>query len=243
MSRTLNSVITETIKRGSYKFCHLVELQWDADDGGSDYLTDAQQDITYGGNTYSSNAFLLGYSDTKESASLETGEINLVLGGADQTYISLILGGAGYIDRKVIIQRLFIPDDFIGSTISSPLTTDTYLTDSVTGGPDTLILQADLIISGLTASFRELILGLSTGDQEDPVAVTTYNGRIMGYAISESPDSTVITLKVANHWADFERINARKTNNVDQKRFFSSDDGFLYCAKMREQEILWGYGV
>ena len=243
MSRTLNHEIVSSIASGQFRYCDLIEIQWDADDGGTDYLTNAQQDISYGGNTYTANAFFLGMADVQESSALNTGELNLTLGGSDQTYISLILGGASYIDRKVLIQRLFIPDDFIGTSISSPITSLTYIDDFVTGGPTTLELQADLILPGPMDTGTRLELGLDTGDQADPVAVTLYSGRIMGYGIMENDDSTLVTLKIANHWSDFERINGRRTNDTDQKRFFPSDDGFEFCAKMREQDITWGRGI
>lgn len=118
MSRGLHADVITELAKGTHTYCHLVQMQWDSADGGTDYLTDAQFDITDGADTYTSSAFLLGVPSVSESARIDTGDVTLELGGSDQTYISLILGGAGYMDRKVVIKRAWLDSSnaIIGST-------------------------------------------------------------------------------------------------------------------------------
>lgn len=191
MSRSLHADVITELAKGTQRYVHLIQIQWDAGDGGTDYLTDAQFDITDGSDTYTASAFVLGASSVEESSKINSGSINLMIGGADQTYISGIYGGWGYMDRKVLVKRCFLND-------SNAIIGDT---------------------------------------------VTIYHGRIQGYSINESPDSSIIEFTVANHWTDFKRVNGRRTNPTSQQKHFPEDDGFEYCSGLMAKEITWGIGV
>lgn len=71
----------------------------------------------------------------------------------------------------------------------------------------------------------------------DPIK--TFDGQITGYSLQESRDSCVINMKVASHWADFDRTAGRITNNTSQQQYFSGDTGFRFAAKIR-RDIKWG---
>lgn len=111
MSRGLSSNLKSIIASARFRFSHLVEIQWDSADGGTDYLTDSQIDISYSGNTYVASGFLLGSDSVKETGDVTVGNLTIQLSGANQSYISKILGGAGIIDRKVKIYRYFQPTE------------------------------------------------------------------------------------------------------------------------------------
>ena len=192
MSRTLHADVVSALASGGYRYVNLVQIQWDSADGGTDYLTDAQFDITDGLDTYTASAFLMSSAPVQESTQLNTSSIDLSISGADQTYISAIFSsGYKYIDRKVILKIALLNDSnaIIGETVQ------------------------------------------------------VFNGRISGYKLDESMDSSIITFTVANHWEDFSRINGRKTNPTSQHEHFSSDEVFEFCSGLRAQSITWGIGV
>ena len=66
-----------------------------------------------------------------------------------------------------------------------------------------------------------------------------YKGNIETYTIAETNDSSVLTLNVVSHWADFEKKSGRKTNNTSQQRFFSSDVGMAFASET-VLDIKWG---
>jgi len=66
-----------------------------------------------------------------------------------------------------------------------------------------------------------------------------YSGNISTYALSESDNRSVVQVSVSSHWADFERVAGRRTNNNDQHRYFPSDDGFEF-ASSTVKDIKWG---
>ena len=74
-----------------------------------------------------------------------------------------------------------------------------------------------------------------------------YAGYIEGMAITDRQGDSVINFAVANHWADFQRIEGRRTNDSSQQHFFNGDKAFefafkagkrLYLGNVREGEIL-----
>ena len=66
-----------------------------------------------------------------------------------------------------------------------------------------------------------------------------YKGTIDTYEISESGEASHVTLKIVSHWADFGKTNGRKTNNISQQRFFSTDVGMNFSSQT-VTDIKWG---
>lgn len=111
MSRTLHADVVSAIASGSYRYAHLVELQWDSSNGGTDYLTDAQFDIVDNSQTYTASAFLLSSTTVEESTKISTNSIQISISGVNQSYISALLAlNYKYIDRKVVIKRVILGD-------------------------------------------------------------------------------------------------------------------------------------
>lgn len=105
----------------------------------------------------------------------------------------------------------------IGSTHTNELSSGQYI------GKQFLAYRAFLDSSGA-------IIG-------DPILI--YDGRVDGYSISDSGDSSTITVSIASHWSDFGKKSGRKTNPNSQKLHFSSDEGFEFSA-MSVTDIKWG---
>ena len=55
---------------------------------------------------------------------------------------------------------------------------------------------------------------------------TVYDGRIDGMSIQDSGTTSVVTFKVANHWAFFQRIQGRRTTKNSMDEHFKGDLGF-----------------
>ena len=71
----------------------------------------------------------------------------------------------------------------------------------------------------------------------DPILL--YKGTIESFEINETKTTSFVNLKVASHWADFDKTAGRKTNNTSQQRFFESDVGFAFASEVIKN-IKWG---
>lgn len=66
-----------------------------------------------------------------------------------------------------------------------------------------------------------------------------YDGQIDTFEIQESNKESNLILNITSHWANFDKKNGRKTNNVSQQRFFSTDVGMEFSSQT-VQDIKWG---
>ena len=66
-----------------------------------------------------------------------------------------------------------------------------------------------------------------------------YKGSVETYIISETDNSSALTLNVVSHWADFEKRSGRKTNSTSQQRFFSGELGMAFSSE-NVLDIKWG---
>ena len=66
-----------------------------------------------------------------------------------------------------------------------------------------------------------------------------YEGRIDGYSIEDTESDSVVVLAVASHWADFSRVNGRRTNDNSQQAAFNGDLGMEFASEIIK-DIKWG---
>lgn len=71
----------------------------------------------------------------------------------------------------------------------------------------------------------------------DPVII--YDGRIDGFDMNESEETSTINVSIASHWSDFEKKAGRYTNTSSQELFFSGDKGFDFAANT-VKDLKWG---
>ena len=71
----------------------------------------------------------------------------------------------------------------------------------------------------------------------DPIII--YSGKMDQPNIIETSESCTVSVRVANLFVDFQKTNARFTNDESQKLFFPSDNGFQYAHQIIK-EINWG---
>jgi len=66
-----------------------------------------------------------------------------------------------------------------------------------------------------------------------------FDGRINDFSISEAPTQATMNLSVSSQFADYERVNGRRTNSTSQQRFFSADVGLEFAPQI-QTDIKWG---
>tara|TARA_X000001382_G_C3116469_1_gene161727 strand:+ start:258 stop:812 length:555 start_codon:yes stop_codon:yes gene_type:complete len=66
-----------------------------------------------------------------------------------------------------------------------------------------------------------------------------FKGRIESFSLDETENSSDVNIVIASHWADFSKIEGRRTNTGSQQLHFSSDKGFEF-ASQTTQDIKWG---
>lgn len=68
--------------------------------------------------------------------------------------------------------------------------------------------------------------------------ILVFKGLLSTWSLIEG-ETPSVELIVDSHWADFERINGRRTNNNSQKQFYPTDDGMEYAADSI-RDMRWG---
>lgn len=63
----------------------------------------------------------------------------------------------------------------------------------------------------------------------------TYIGSIVNWGMQNE----VIELVIASHWADFERVTGRRSNDASQQAFYPGDTGASRCSEIIK-DIKWG---
>lgn len=66
-----------------------------------------------------------------------------------------------------------------------------------------------------------------------------FEGRVSGASITDQGRKSEIRVECASHWANFEAINGRKTNDNSQQAIFSGDLGMEF-AHQAIDNIRWG---
>tara|TARA_X000001388_G_C2209695_1_gene114642 strand:- start:537 stop:1091 length:555 start_codon:yes stop_codon:yes gene_type:complete len=66
-----------------------------------------------------------------------------------------------------------------------------------------------------------------------------FKGRIESFSISETLKDSKVNISIASHWADFSKVEGRKTNTGSQQIHFPNDLGFEF-ASQTVQDIKWG---
>ena len=68
---------------------------------------------------------------------------------------------------------------------------------------------------------------------------TYFVGYISGYSVNETTTSSKLTIKIANHWSNFEMKRGRRTNDNSQQILFNGDKFFEFTTAIIS-DIEWG---
>lgn len=66
-----------------------------------------------------------------------------------------------------------------------------------------------------------------------------FDGYLDEFSIKETDKRAVVSLSAASHWADFERVTGRLSNDNSQKYYFAGDNGLRYAANSTKN-LKWG---
>lgn len=136
-------------------------------------------------------------------------------------------------------------------SISEPANPDEWnilewdMSDLTAGGGDWVSniiggIRIDLVSAGTVAyEFDWIEITRSSSAKPDPANI--FSGRIDSFKVSENPRSGTSTLewKASSHFADFDRVNGRFTNNESQQIHFPGDRFFEFAYRDPTQ-ITWG---
>jgi hypothetical protein len=79
------------------------------------------------------------------------------------------------------------------------------------------------------------------GDSGGDATYIVFKGKVSGYAIENNQDSAFITLEVASQFANFRKVNARKTNPQGFARGRGTlQENFMQYADKAVEDIKWG---
>lgn len=81
------------------------------------------------------------------------------------------------------------------------------------------------------------VLDASNAIDGDPIIY--FSGLMTGYSIDEGGSRSTIQIELTSHWADFERVSARRTNHSSQQYLFPNDNGMKYAADSIKN-MKWG---
>jgi len=88
---------------------------------------------------------------------------------------------------------------------------------------------------------KEVVVKRAIVDGDDLVvdSFVFFVGRIVTYSITDTERESTISIDIASHWADFEKVKNRRTNLNSQQMYFPNDIGFEYASKI-VKDLKWG---
>lgn len=74
----------------------------------------------------------------------------------------------------------------------------------------------------------------------DPISIFV-NGRVSNFSFSEnySDGTAELSWDVYSHWADFDRVSGRRTNDADQQSYYPGDLGMEFTSSVIK-DLGWG---
>ena len=156
-------------------------------------------------------------------------------------------------DVNYYLSDAFIPVTFSGNEYTP---TGSFLNFSdIVETNETNIESISISLSGVDSTYINLFLSggyldrtveiykafLDTNNAlvSDPLLI--FNGRINNPVIQEDVDrgTSTVSVQASSLFVDFDRINARFTNNESQQSFFAGDTGFRFSSVV-VKELNWG---
>ena len=106
-------------------------------------------------------------------------------------------------------------------------------------------IKQSLVTIARDEPYQGRVLSIRLGaldDSGDLIAspVIIFSGFMDVMTISDSGNSSTISISVENKLIAFERSSVRRYTNEDQKIDNPSDKGFEFVTKIQEKEIIWG---
>lgn len=109
MPREYSADTLDALAQDAVLIDHLVEFELD-EPTGTIRLTDAFQNVEWGGNTYTAAGHFLTMGDVEETSTLTINTLQVNYSGVDQSMIALVLQ-EHYLDRTLRIRRAYFDPD------------------------------------------------------------------------------------------------------------------------------------
>ena len=124
--------------------------------------------------------------------------------------------------------------------------------DSITETGQLQVDEINLGFSNITDQVRSLVqtgaftdktveIHLAYFDSNEAIvgAINYFTGTIRNVSIAESIDSSLLTMTVASHWANWNLTKGRHYSQESQEAFSSGDKGFEFATQVRD-DVRWG---
>tara|TARA_R110002074_G_scaffold96910_2_gene210447 strand:- start:2841 stop:3395 length:555 start_codon:yes stop_codon:yes gene_type:complete len=124
---------------------------------------------------------------------------------------------------------------------------------AITESSDIKLSSLNLTLSGVNQTYISILLNQAYVDKQvvinriflnasatiigNPVMI--YEGRMQAFSIKDDKNSSTISLTAASHWADFNKVAGRTTNEESQRAAGFNGSGFRFAAKLIK-DIKWG---
>jgi len=112
--------------------------------------------------------------------------------------------------------------------------------------------QLNIVFSNVTNQVRSLVedgeftdkivdiyLAYFNSDETIVGAINYFTGQVRNVSISETIDSSVLTLTVASHWANWNLTKGRHFSDESQQSFSTGDKGMEFATQVKE-DVRWG---
>ena len=124
--------------------------------------------------------------------------------------------------------------------------------DSTTETGQLQVDEINLGFSNVTDQVRSLVqngeftdktvdvyLAYFNSDETIVGAINYFTGQIRSVSISETIDSSILTMTVASHWANWNLTKGRHFSDESQQSFSSGDKGIEFATQVKA-DVRWG---
>ena len=124
--------------------------------------------------------------------------------------------------------------------------------DSTTETGQLQVDEINLGFSNITDQVRSLVqdgaftdktvdiyLAYFNSDETIVGAINYFTGQIRSVSISETIDSSILTMTVASHWSNWNLTKGRHFSDESQQSFSSGDKGMEFATQVKE-DVRWG---
>lgn len=257
MTRGLSSAVKTQLASSSFVMAHLVKLEFETTfrftdyssdiviAGSGDYVVTKTGHLKYGGTPY--------ITALDENYSIQEGMVvtSDTYGFASGTVVSdRELAGVTYVKISPASESDATSGDrevtFTLAGVSEIYSANGFLQGmgSINESSKLAIGSIDLVLSGVNQAMISDLLNYGHLNKKITIqrayinsttnalieAISIFSGRVDGMQISDTNDTSEITLSVSNHWSDFNRKAGRTTTSNSQQQFFPDDKGFDYIT-------------
>mgnify|MGYP003350857110 FL=1 len=130
-----------------------------------------------------------------------------------------------------------------GSFLSVDSTTETgqLQVDEINLGFSNVTDQVRSLVQNgeFTDKIVDIYIAYFNADETIVGAINFFTGQIRNVAISENIDSTILTMTVASHWANWNLTKGRHFSDESQQSFSSGDKGMEFATQVKA-DVRWG---